>query len=80
MIGAHKNCASENANINHPPKSAATSSVHPVMLERSFGITGMMIPKPVTSISNVMKINPSAGARDVVWDTGRGSLAHFPRS
>jgi len=33
-----------------------------------FGITGMIIPSPITSISSVAKINPKAAWR--FWGTG----------
>jgi hypothetical protein len=54
------NCITANENINHPPYLLASDIVPPVMLVNSLGMTGMMIPNPMTSISIVKKINPIA--------------------
>jgi hypothetical protein len=72
MIGAQKNCMPAYANAIQPPQRAASLIVPPVRWVMSLGMTGMMMPRPATSMSNVTRMNHKAGARD---DFMRGRLS-----
>src|ERR1044072_5929735 len=57
--GAQTNCMMAYVTLSHPPILAALlTSVWPRVASR-LGITGMMMPQPMTSISMVMKMNVS---------------------
>lgn len=60
--------------MSHPPYNAALLThvgsplAHPCSSIINDGMTGMMIPQPVTSINKVAKINPMAGRFDIRAD------------
>src|SRR5690606_31960893 len=60
ITGAAKNCTNAYENISHPPYSEASLSPSPLSSIISFGKTGIIIPRPITSIKRVTKINPTA--------------------
>lgn len=60
MSGENKNCMAANDASNQPPHGDASEIVEPNIPLNNVGITGMMIPNPVTSIRSVTKINPKA--------------------
>src|SRR5689334_21217444 len=64
-MGAQKNWTIAYDEISHPPYVAAwlNEEPSPKSDNTSLGITGMMIPKPVTSISRVMNMKKTAGFR-----------------
>ena len=60
------NCIMAYENANQPPKIAARLSPSPVSSMMSSGVTGMMIPSPMVSISTVSSTKTNAsfpGAR-----------------
>lgn len=63
-MGANKNWKKAYENNNQPPYLDATLKPSPVSSMIKLGITGMMIPIPVMSISRVTKINPTAAFLD----------------
>lgn len=60
MSGAKMNWKNAYANINHPPIVLALLKFSPVNSIIKSGITGIIIPMPMTSSNKVMKIKPTA--------------------
>lgn len=60
-IGENKNCMIEKENISQPLYNDALLKSLPTKWLIYLGITGNIIPNPITSNNRVMKINPSAG-------------------
>ncbi len=58
--GAQKNCMTAYTNMIQPPYSAAAERLSPDTCMIRSGNTGMMIPKPMESISAVRKMKSSA--------------------
>jgi hypothetical protein len=54
------------ANINQPPYTEASLMPPPVNSIINLGITGIIIPKPITSINKVIKIKLNAGFLAVI--------------
>ena len=63
MMGAHINCVSENANNNQPLRLEALPVLTCSICFKRFGMTGMMMPQPITSINRVTKMKPMAALR-----------------
>ena len=63
MKGEKKNIIKAYANVSQLPYFAATVISPPVSCLIRPGRTGIMIPNPITSISIVININPSAALR-----------------
>jgi hypothetical protein len=62
---------SENAKSIHPPYIEASLMPPPVSSEIKPGITGIIIPKPITSISKVKNIKIMAGFFETdIWIAG----------
>lgn len=55
--GANKNCMPANAMSSPPPYAEASLKPSPVKSLINVGITGMMIPTPMTSTKTVTKMN-----------------------
>lgn len=53
-----------NAKVSHPPQREASLRLPCINCSISLGMTGIMMPKPMVSTSNVMKIKPSAAFLD----------------
>ena len=62
--GANKNCIIAYANVSHPPHLLASLMFPCISCSISFGKTGMIRPKPITSIRRVMKMKPMAALPD----------------
>jgi hypothetical protein len=58
--GENRNCIMAKANMSQPPYTDASLMLPPISSLISLGNTGMMIPKPVTSMRRVTKMNPKA--------------------
>jgi hypothetical protein len=59
-MGEKINCIMANENIRKPPYLLASATDPPIMPDNNLGITGMIIPNPITSIKSVKNINPIA--------------------
>src|SRR5690242_14542478 len=75
MSGENKNCIAAKEAISHPPQGDASDILEPSIPLSSVGMTGMITPKPVTSISRVTKMNPRAAffldmAKEIVHRKG----------
>ena len=62
-IGAHRNCTRAYDAISHPPYLEASEILPPVNSWIRAGITGIIIPRPITSNKSVMNMKPTAALR-----------------
>ncbi len=67
--GANANWVRENAKSNHPLRLEAVPVLTPSIWAINAGITGIIIPYPITSINRVTKMNQMVAFRGAdMWD------------